>query len=126
MILKIAKINRTLREGISKKTGKQYSFESLGIAPLEDTLTDINGDAFERGDRWVNGISVEGVTDDWDEGDQVKINLIKKIVKARDGSDMEVINFALPEGAEAMVKKANPVEPTAEGEDGDTPDPDDF
>jgi hypothetical protein len=109
MILTIAKVNRTLREGISKKTGKQYSFESLGIAPVEDVLTDINGDEFERAERWCNGISVDGVTNNWDEGDIVKINLVQKTVDARDGGKIEVINFVLPEGTEVMVKKADPV-----------------
>jgi hypothetical protein len=119
MQIVIAKINRTLREGISKKTGKEYSFESLGIAPVEDTLTDINGDTFQRGDRWANGISVKGVTDDWNEGDTVKINIVRKKVEARDGSQMEVINFKLPEGVEPMVKKATakPVEEPKEDEE---------
>ena len=110
----IAKINRQLREGVSKKTGKEYSFESLGIAPLEDTLMDINGDEFPRDGRWLNGTSVKGVTDDWAEGDKVKILLIKKTVPGRDGNMKEVINFKLPEGADAMVKKAsNEPEPDA-------------
>ena len=108
MKITIAKANRQLREGISKKTGKEYSFESLGIAPEEDTLTDINGDEFQKGDRWINGISVDGVTDDWDEGDKVKILVIQKNVTGRDGGQMDVINFKLPEGTEAMVKKATP------------------
>lgn len=106
MKITIAKINRTLREGTSKKTGKEYSFESLGIAPEEDTLMDINGDEFPREDRWVNGISVDGVTDDWDEGDVVKINLVRKVVPTRDGSEKEVINFKLPDGVDALVSKA--------------------
>lgn len=121
MIITIAKINRTLREGTSKKTGKPYSFESLGIAPQEDTLTDINGDTFARDSRWLNGSSTKGVTDDWAEGDQVKINLVRKVVDSRDGGKKEVINFALPEGVEAMVKK---YQGTSEPEE--TADPDDF
>jgi hypothetical protein len=124
MIITIAKINRQLREGVSKKTGKEYSFESLGIAPEEETLTDINGDEFSRNDRWLNGISVEGVTNDWDEGDKVKILLIQKTVKGRDGTDKEVINFKLPEGTEAMVEKATKQEPEAPAIEGT--DPDDF
>lgn len=107
MILTIGKINRQRRQGVSKKTGKEYDFESLGIAPVEDTLIDINGDEFPRNDRWVNGTSIAGVTDDWGEGDKVKINLIRKVVPTRDGGTKEVINFKLPEGAEAMVEKAN-------------------
>jgi len=113
MIVTIAKVNRQLREGISKKTGKEYSFESLGIAPEEDTLTDINGDEFQKGDRWLNGISVEGVTNDWDEGDKVKILVIQKKVVGRDGEPKNVINFKLPDGVEAMVKKAKPSENSA-------------
>lgn len=120
MIITIAKINRQLREGVSKKTGKEYSFESLGIAPLEDKLTDINGDEFDRAGRWLNGSSVKGVTDDWAEGDKVKILLITKKVPGRDGTMKDVINFKLPEGTEAMVQKCQtPAEP-------DVADPDDF
>jgi len=112
MIVTIAKINRQLREGTSKKTGKPYSFESLGIAPLEDTLTDINGDEFARDGRWLNGSSVKGVTDDWAEGDKVKILLVQKKVPGRDGSMKNVINFSLPQGTDAMVQKnATPSEP---------------
>lgn len=121
MIITIAKINRTLREGVSKKTGKQYSFESLGIAPQEEDLMDINGDSFKREERWVNGISKPGVTDDWNEGDQVKINLVRKTVPKRDGGTMEVINFALPEGVEPMVKKY-----VAGEQQEDVPDLEDF
>ena len=128
----IAKVNRQLREGISKKTGKEYSFESLGIAPEEDILIDINGDEFKKGDRWINGISVDGVTDDWEEGDKVKVLIMQKTVTGRDGKQMDVINFKLPDGVEAMVEKARPVErqeasAVAEaGEEGAEVDPDDF
>ena len=115
MKITIAKVNRQLREGISKKTGKAYSFESLGIAPLEDTLTDINGTEFDKDDRWLNGISVAGVTDGWDEGDVVNLLVIKKVVKARDGSDKEVVNFKLPEGIEVMVRKGKPTPAPKEG-----------
>jgi len=107
MIITIAKINRTLREGISKKTGKPYSFESLGIAPLEDTLIDINGDTFERDGRWLNGSSVKGVTEEWSEGDKVKLLLIQKSVVGKDGGQKNVINFSLPEGVPALVSKSN-------------------
>lgn len=106
MIIEIDKINRQRRQGISKKTGKEYDFESMGILPKESTLMDINGDEFERGDRWVNGSSIGGVTDDWGEGDKVKVQIIQKEVTARDGSKKWVINFALPKGTEAMVEKA--------------------
>lgn len=116
----IAKINRQHREGISKKTGKPYSFESLGIAPLEDTLLDINGDEFPREGRWVNGSSVDGVTDDWAEGDKVKVQLIRKKVVGRDGAEKEVINFKLPEGVDPMVQKATPQQ------EQDEIDPEDF
>lgn len=120
MNVTIARINRQLREGVSKKTGKEYSFESLGIAPLEDTLTDINGDEFPRDGRWLNGSSIKGVTDDWAEGDKVKILLLRKNVIGRDGTEKEVINFKLPEGVEPMVQKAsNQPEP-------DEVDPEDF
>lgn len=101
----IAKINRQLREGTSAKTGKAYSFESLGIAPKEDILMDINGIEFPRDSRWLNGSSVPGVTDNWAEGDVVLINLIQKDVIGRDGKTKKVINFKLPEGVEPMVKK---------------------
>lgn len=104
MKVTIAKISRQLKEGISKKTGKPYSFESLGISPIETTLMDINGDEFERNDRWLSGISKPG-TETWVEGDQVKLNLVRATVKARDGSDKEVINFQLPVGVDPMVKK---------------------
>lgn len=116
----IAKINRQLREGVSKKTGKPYSFESLGIAPLEDKLTDIDGDEFDRAGRWLNGSSVKGVTDDWAEGDKVRINLVVKKVPGRDGNMKEVINFKLPEGKDPMVQKSTtPAEP-------EDVDPDDY
>lgn len=121
MIITIAKINRQLREGVSKKTNKPYSFESLGIAPLEDKLTDINGDEFERDGRWLNGSSVKGVTDDWVEGDKVKILLLRKTVPSKDGTMKEVINFSLPQGTSAMVQKnTTPAEPE------DAVDPNDF
>lgn len=120
MKITIAKINRQLREGTSAKTGKEYSFESLGIAPEEDTLMDINGIEFQRDGRWLNGSSVPGVTDDWAEGDVVLINLIQKDVVGRDGQPKKVINFKLPEGVDPMVKKfVNSPEP-------DVADPDDF
>jgi hypothetical protein len=119
MIITISKINRQLREGVSKKTGKPYSFESLGIAPVEETLTDINGDTFERDGRWINGFSHKGVTEEWGEGDKVKILLIQKKVMGRDGVEKSVINFSLPEGVEAMVEKASAQPATAV-------DPDDF
>ena len=106
-IITIAKVNRQLREGISKKTNKPYSFESLGIAPLEDTLTDINGDDFVRDGRWLNGSSVKGVTEDWAEGDKVKLLIIRKTVPTKDGTMKEVINFKLPEGTPALVAKSN-------------------
>lgn len=122
MIITIAKISRQRRQGVSKKTGKEYDFESLGIAPLEETLMDINGDEFERDGRWLNGSSIEGVTDDWEEGDRVKINLIQKEVVGRDGQAKKVINFQLPKGTEAMVKKAEKTEPDHDVVE----DPDDF
>lgn len=106
MIITIAKVNRTLREGISKKTNKPYSFESLGIAPLEETLMDINGDEFARDGRWLNGSSVKGVTEGWAEGDKVKLLLVKKVVPTKDGTMKEVINFSLPEGVPALVSKS--------------------
>jgi len=120
MKITIAKINRQLREGTSKKTGKPYSFESLGIAPKEDTLIDINGLDFQRDGRWLNGSSVPGVTDDWAEGDVVLINLIQKDVPGRDGTMKKVINFKLPEGVNPMIQKfVHSTEPEAV-------DPDDF
>ena len=128
MKITIAKANRQLREGISKKTGKEYSFESFGIAPEEDMLTDINGDEFSKADRWINGSSVPGVTDEWGEGDVVKVNIVRKTVVGRDGNNMEVLNFKLPDGVEAMVKKASapaqtsPVEPRVADEEVDIDD----
>lgn len=120
MKITIAKINRQLREGTSPKTGKPYSFESLGIAPKEDTLVDINGLDFQRDGRWLNGSSVKGVTEEWAEGDVVLINLIQKEVATRDGGMKKVINFKLPEGVEPMIKKfVNSPEPESE-------DPDDY
>lgn len=107
MKITIAKINRQRRQGVSKKTGKEYDFESLGIAPQEDTLMDINGLEFQREGRWLNGSSVDGVTDDWAEGDVVLLNLVRKDVTGRDGSMKNVINFRLPEGVEPMVQKAS-------------------
>lgn len=120
MIVTISKINRQLREGTSKKTGKPYSFESLGIAPAEDKLTDINGDEFERDGRWINGFSKSGITDEWGEGDKVKILLIQKKVIGRDGTEKSVINFSLPEGVDALVQKGN------NAPEPDDVDPDDF
>lgn len=116
----IAKLRRELKEGVSAKTGKPYSFESFGIAPLETKLMDINGDEFDRGDRWINGSSVKGVTEDWAEGDVVKVNIVRKMVTARDGSMKEVLNFRLPDGVPAMVKKFTVIE------DSHSIDPDDF
>lgn len=107
-IITIAKISRQRRQGVSKKTGKEYDFESLGIAPQEETLMDINGDEFPRDGRWLNGSSTPGVTDDWAQGDKVKILLVRKTVPTRDGGSKEVINFKLPEGTDAMVQKASP------------------
>lgn len=106
MIITISKLNRQLREGTSAKTNKPYSFESFGIAPSEDKLTDINGDEFEREGRWLNGATVKGVTEDWGEGDKVKLLLVRKKVAGRDGIEKEVINFKLPEGVEPMVQKS--------------------
>ena len=107
MIITIGKISRQRRQGVSKKTGREYDFESLGIAPQEDTLTDINGDEFQRDGRWLNGSTVDGVTTNWGEGDRVKILLVRKTVPTRDGGYKEIINFKLPEGTEAMVEKAS-------------------
>lgn len=121
MIITIAKISRQRRQGVSKKTGKEYDFESFGIAPQEDTLIDINGDEFAREGRWINGSTVKGVTEDWAEGDVVKVNLVRKKVTARDGSQKEVINFKLPEGVDPMVKKFSD-----KGADEEVADPDDF
>ena len=120
-IITIAKVSRTLREGVSKKTNKPYSFESLGIAPLEETLMDINGDEFARDGRWLNGTSVKGVTDGWAEGDKVKLLLIRKTVPTKDGSMKEVINFSLPEGVPALVSKS-----TTSTEPEVVSDPDDY
>lgn len=106
MIITIAKVNRQQRDGISKKTGKPYSFESFGIAPLEETLTDINGDEFAREGRWLSGSSVKGVTEDWAEGDKVKVLLLRKKVVGKDGVEREVIDFKLPEGTPALVSKS--------------------
>lgn len=121
MIITISKINRQLREGTSAKTGKPYSFESLGIAPLEDTLMDINGDEFLRDGRWLSGSSVKGVTDNWAEGDKVKILLLRKKVNSKDGTIKEVINFTLPQGVEPMVQKS-----TTAPEPDDATDPEDY
>lgn len=121
MQITIAKVNRQLREGTSAKTGKPYSFESFGIAPQEDKLMDINGDEFERDGRWLNGSTVKGVTEDWAEGDKVKVNLVRKMVRGRDGNEKEVINFRLPDGVEPMVEKFN-----ASPIDDEDIDPDNF
>ena len=109
MIVTIKKLNRTLKEGVSKKTGKPYSFESLGIVPVEENLMDINGDEFQRAERWLSGVSKVGVTDTWSEGDRVKIILVRAKVTAKDGSPKEVINFKLPDGVDPMVAKFNSV-----------------
>jgi len=122
MIITIAKINRQLREGVSKKTNKPYSFESLGIAPAEDKLMDINGDEFDRDSRWLNGSSVKGVTEEWAEGDKVKILLLRKKVPTKDGTIKEVINFTLPQGTDPMVQKSTT---SHEPEDTDV-DPNDY
>jgi hypothetical protein len=103
MIVTVAKINRTMREG------KKGPFESLGIAPLEDNLMDINGDEFQRDGRWLSGFGRKGVTDDWKEGDKVKINLVRVKGKKGDGTEGEFINFKLPEGVEPLVSKADEV-----------------
>ena len=124
MKITIAKVSRQLREGVSKKTGKEYSFESFGIAPVEDTLMDINGDEFPRDGRWLNGSTVEGTTNDWDVGDVVKVNIVRKMVETRDGGQKEVLNFRLPEGVESMVQKAS-ARPATEPQPDDV-DPDDF
>lgn len=121
MIVTIAKVNRQLREGVSAKTGKPYSFESFGIAPLEDKLTDINGDEFERAGRWLSGSTQKGVTEDWAEGDKVKVLLLRKKVVGKDGQEKEVINFKLPEGTPALVSKSQ-----THSEPEVVVDPDDF
>jgi hypothetical protein len=120
-VITIAKISRQRRQGVSQKTGKEYDFESLGIAPLEDTLTDINGDEFTRDGRWLNGSSVDGVTDKWEEGDKIKVLLVEKEVRTKDGGKKKVINFTLPKGTPALVKKAEKTAP-----DHEVTDPDDF
>jgi len=107
MIITIKKVSRQRRQGVSKKTGKEYDFESMGILPVEEMLMDINGDEFNGEERWLNGTSTAGVTDDWGEGDKVKLQLVRKTVETRDGGTKEVINFKLPEGTEALVSKAN-------------------
>jgi hypothetical protein len=101
MIVTISKINRTMREG------KKGPFESLGIAPEEDNLMDINGDSFVRDGRWLSGFGRKDVTDSWKEGDKVKINLVRVKGKKGDGTDAEFINFKLPEGVEPLVSKAD-------------------
>ena len=101
MIVTITKINR--KESVSKKTGKP--FQQLGIAPLENTLIDINGDSFEREDRWLSGFGKSGVTDNWVEGDKVKINLVRVKGVKRDGTMGEFINFQLPVGVDPMIEK---------------------
>ena len=101
MVVTISRLNR--KEVISKKNGKP--FQSLGIAPLEDTLVDINGDSFARDGRWLSGFGKVGVTDDWGEGDKVKIILVRVKGKKADGSEAEFINFKLPEGVDPMVEK---------------------
>ena len=101
MNITIARINR--KEAVSKKTGK--TFEQLGIAPIETTLIDINGDSFEREERWLSGFGKIGVTDTWAEGDVVKINLVRVKGAKRDGTMGEFINFQLPVGVDPMVKK---------------------
>lgn len=121
MKITIAKVNRQLREGFSQKTKKEYSFTSLGIAPAEDKLTDINGIEFERDGRWLNGTDVPGVTDEWNEGDVVLVNLIQKQVTTKSGETKTVINFKLPEGVDPLISKKNSVEirpdPTETGEE---------
>lgn len=121
MKITIARIIRRTHEGISKKTGKPYSFESMSIAPLEDVLMDINGDEFARDGRWLGGKTVKGVTENWVEGDQVKINLVRRKYQKKDGSgEAEGIDFALPEGIDPMVKKYAPSsgsEPTIDHDD---------
>lgn len=115
MVVTIAKVNR--KEGTSKK-GKAY--QQLGIAPLETTLIDINGDSFEREDRWISGFGKIGVTDNWAEGDKVKINLVRVKGMKRDGTEGEFINFEMPKGVDPMVEKFTV------SDDVTTGDPDDF
>lgn len=117
MVITIAKINR--KEQISKKTNKP--FQQLGIAPIENTLIDINGDSFERADRWIGGFGKAGVTDNWTEGDKVKINLVRVKGKKRDGTEGEFINFQLPVGVDPMVEKFK-----VNDEVDTSVDPDDF
>ncbi len=106
MIITIARINRgDFVEGVSKKSGKPFTYQKLGIAPMEETLMDINGDSFPRDSRWLSGFSVKGVTEGWAEGDKVKINIVRIKGKKRDGTDAEFLNFKLPEGVEPMVEK---------------------
>lgn len=116
MIVTIAKLNRKV--AISKKNGKE--FEQVGIAPIEDTLFDINGDQFQRNERWISGFGRAGVTDNWEELDQVKINLVRVKGKKRDGSEGEFINFQLPVGVDPMVKKYT------QAQDDAVIDPNDF
>ena len=122
MIVTIQKISRQRRQGVSKKTGKEYDFESLGILPFEDKLIDIDGEEFDRDERWLNGSAVDGVTDDWGEGDKVRVRLIEKEVPTRDGGRKKVINFSLSKDKPAMVEKASQSEPDHDS----VPDPDDF
>lgn len=116
MVITIARINR--KKAISKKTGKEY--EQLGIAPIEDTLMDINGDSFARDGRWLSGFGKSGVTDNWIEGDQVKVNLVRVKGKKADQSEAEFINFQLPVGVDPMVKKFTTTDEVS------SVDPDDF
>jgi hypothetical protein len=123
-VITIAKINRQRRQGVSKKTGKEYDFESLGIAPVEDVVLDIDGEEIARDGRWLNGSSVEGVTDDWGEGDKVRLRVIEKEVVGRDGAKKKVLNFSLPKYKDPMVEKASKA---VESSDQPEPvDPDDF
>ena len=84
MEITIARVNRT-----DRTSAKGNDYESLGIAPEQETLTDINGDEFSRDERWVNGFGEKGVTDDWGEGDIVKLNLVRVKVMNKEGNEVE-------------------------------------
>jgi hypothetical protein len=110
-------------DGINRKpvTTKYGTTESIGILPIEETLTDINGDDFAREGRWLSGFKDKmGVTDSWKKGDKIKVNLVRKAGKKADGSATEYINFRLPEGTAPVVQEVVPVEDTIDA------DPDGF
>lgn len=120
MIVTIDGINRKM---ITTKYGER---ESIGIVPLEERVTDINGDEFALDGRWINGFKdKKSETDKWDKGVKVKIQIELKKYTRQDGSEAEAVNFRLPEGQSSIVEEAK-VETEAPVSAATADEPDDF